>query len=105
MHNLVSNGLAQLQTALLINHLRDVSNFQFEDLRMFGKSGWKVASASGNSGHIRSALSAKRFDKGDFTASASDMLLAMPVSNSGSLFALYTAGACRIAVCYMQLYR
>ena len=79
MHNLVSNGLAQLQTALLIKHLRDVSNFQFEDLRMFGKSGWKVASAFGNSGHIRSALSAKRFDKGDFTASASDMLLAMPV--------------------------
>ena len=79
MHNLVSNGLAQLQTALLIKHLREVSNFQFEDLRIIGKSGWKVASAFGNSGHIRSALSAKRFDKGDFTASASDMLLAMPV--------------------------
>ena len=83
MHCVLSNGLAQNEVALLLCEL-DRHHVTWSHLRLFADSNWQVDRTSAlNSNPIKECFSTAREralkDSGHFKATASEMLLLMPI--------------------------
>ena len=81
MHQLVSNGIVQAETKLLMDHLKTLG-YPWEKLATFASSGWSVASSIGTPARVRDYFSDARklhYQRNHVSnPPASEMLLIMP---------------------------
>lgn len=82
MHVTVSNGIAQNETALLLSAMSTVG-IKWQSLRAFAEADWHFCSALGRAAVLRDCFARPREDifkrDGSFRATASEMLLSVPV--------------------------